>query len=167
MHLVKYFRPYLWGWKVLIRTDHASLRYVKTMKEQSDQFPRWIERLEEVEYTIQVRQGVNHGNADGLSRMLCGGKKCICGPVQLLESRRGGEDDHEVVLAEAGTDNEDSKQLLLSAGQAKELLQEKLAKRPQKHKKTRCVDFQRTQLGENDSEADKLLRRYQLQPASN
>ena len=157
VHFVKYFRPYLWGRKVLIRTDHASLRYVKTMKEPSDQFHRWIERLEEVEYTIEVRQGVNHGNADGLSRMLCGGKNCICGPVQLLETRQGGDDDHEIVFAEARTDNEDTEQPLLSAGQAEELLQQKLAKRPRNRKKTRCVDFQRAQLGETDSEADTVV----------
>ena len=79
VHFVKYFRPYLWGRKVLIRTDHAALRYVKSMKELSDQFYRWIERLEEVEYTIEVRQSVNHGNADGLSRMLCGAKIVFVG----------------------------------------------------------------------------------------
>ena len=49
VHFVKHFRHYLWGSKVVIRTDDACLRYIKTIKEPSDQFHRWIERLEELE----------------------------------------------------------------------------------------------------------------------
>ena len=86
VHFAKYFRPYLYGRQVLIRTDHASLRYVKTMKETTDQFYRWIERLEKLDYTIEIRQGALHGNADGLSRMDCGGKRCICEEVQQMET---------------------------------------------------------------------------------
>ena len=99
VNFVKHFRPYLWGRKVLIRTDHASLKYVKTMKEPSDQFHRWLERLEELEYTIEVRKGVNHGNADGLSRLGCEGKRCSCVSVKKLEMEDNSSDDHEVIYA--------------------------------------------------------------------
>ena len=82
---VKHFRAYLYGRSVIIRTDHASLRYIRTLKDINDQFARWIERLEECEYTIEVRKGAKHSNADGLSRYDCGGKKCICDGVKELE----------------------------------------------------------------------------------
>lgn len=81
---VKLFRSYLYGRKVLIRTDHASLKYLRQMKDPADQFARWIERLEETEYEIEIRKGELHSNADGLSR-LCGGKKCICIGVARME----------------------------------------------------------------------------------
>ena len=88
-----------------------------------------------------MRKGTNHGNADGLSRMLCGGKHCICKPVQLLETRRGGEDNHEVIYDEERASAEESEQYLLPPKQADEILQEKLKNRPKVRKKNRCVDF--------------------------
>ena len=42
---------------------------------------RWVERLEEILYTIEIRKGTKHCNADGLSRYpstTFGGKRCIC-----------------------------------------------------------------------------------------
>lgn len=110
VHFVKAFRPYLYGRKVLIRTDHASLKYIKTLRDPSDQFMRWIERLEETEYTIEIRQGSKHCNADGLSRMPeldtpCDGKRCICEGVQTLE-RTGTEGDDYKVMSPAFADED-------------------------------------------------------------
>ena len=63
VHFAKHFRPYLYSRRVLIRTDHASLKFIKNLKEPNDQFSRWIERLEEIDYTIEVRKGADHANA--------------------------------------------------------------------------------------------------------
>ena len=69
MNFVNQFRPYLYGCKVLNRTDHhASLKYIKTINNPGDQSARWIECLE-LYYTIEVRSGVKHCNADELSPM--------------------------------------------------------------------------------------------------
>ena len=90
VHFVKVFKPYLWGRECLIRTDHASLRYVKTLKEPDDQIARWISKLEETYYTIETRKGKDHANADALSRLpssKCAGKRCICPEVSELESK--------------------------------------------------------------------------------
>ena len=86
---VKYFRSYLYGKKVLLRTDHASLQYIRTMKEPTEQMYRWIGTLENVlqQYDIEVRKGTHHDNADGLSRMGCEGKTCICHGVYDQEIR--------------------------------------------------------------------------------
>ena len=94
---VKHFRAYLYGRECLIRTDHASLKYIKTLRDPDDQFARWIERLEETKYTIEVRAGKNHANADALSRLpssTCAGKRCICQGVQELESTGDYQDDY-------------------------------------------------------------------------
>ena len=99
VHFVKVFKPYLWGRECLIRTDHASLRYVKTLKEPDDQIARWISKLEETYYTIETRKGKDHANADALSRLpssKCAGKRCICPEVHTMESTEGNVlDCHE------------------------------------------------------------------------
>ena len=95
IYFVKQFRAYLYGRKVLIRTDHASLKYIKQLRDPSEQFMRWIERLEEMEYTIEIRAGRLHCNADGLSRLPpCGGKRCICEGVEEIEETGDIVDDY-------------------------------------------------------------------------
>ena len=68
--LVKHFDVYLRGPEFTIRTDHASLQYIKTLTEVTDQMFRWIMLLEQYSYKIEVRAGVDHANADTLSRIL-------------------------------------------------------------------------------------------------
>ena len=99
VEFVKRFRAYIWGREVLIRTDHASLKYIKTQNNPDDQFARWVERLEEVRYTIEIRKGVKHCNADGLSRLpsdSCAGKRCICSGVAALEATGDVADDWQL-----------------------------------------------------------------------
>ena len=84
---VKYFEVYLRGPKFIIRTDHASLQYIKTLTTMPDQMYRWILTLEQYDYVIQVRPGKDHTNADTLSRVPCAGKICICEQVEEYELR--------------------------------------------------------------------------------
>lgn len=65
----KHFRHYLLGRPFLIRTDHNSLRWLRSFKNPEGQVARWLERLAEFEFTIQHRPGKSHANADGLSRI--------------------------------------------------------------------------------------------------
>ncbi len=68
---LKKFRHYLLGRNVLIRTDHAALKWVMAFKEPEGQVARWIQVLDTYDYTIEHRPGRLHGNADGLSRIPC------------------------------------------------------------------------------------------------
>ena len=86
VEMVKHFHTYLRGPRFIIRTDHASLRYVKTLKEMPDQFARWIMYLETFNYEVHVRKGAMHINADTLSRYMCEGKQCICAGIEHLET---------------------------------------------------------------------------------
>ena len=65
------FHPYLYGAKFTVRTDHAALRWLKTMKNPEGQLARWIGRLEQYDYCIEHRPGRVHNNADSLSRRPC------------------------------------------------------------------------------------------------
>ena len=86
IRMVKHFDVYLRGPTFLIRTDHASLRYIRTVQSLPAQFFRWIMMLEEYSYKIEVRKGVDHANADGMSRG-CHGKGCICDELVRYEKK--------------------------------------------------------------------------------
>ena len=68
---VQYFRPYLLGSKFTLRTDHGSLRWLWNFKEPQGQLARWLEKLQEFDFSIEHRRGRSHGNADALSRLPC------------------------------------------------------------------------------------------------
>ena len=98
---VQHFRPYLYGRFVKIRTDHASLRYLKTLNNPDDQFARWMQVLEETYYTMEIRKGSAHCNADAMSRLYdtaeeakCEGKRCICPGVKEQEKHDDTTDDY-------------------------------------------------------------------------
>ncbi|ROT62945.1 hypothetical protein C7M84_019191 [Penaeus vannamei] len=55
----------------LIRTDHAALQWLKTLKAPEGQLARWLGRLEQYHYEVQHRPGRVHNNADSLSRRPC------------------------------------------------------------------------------------------------
>ncbi|GBN48060.1 Transposon Ty3-G Gag-Pol polyprotein, partial [Araneus ventricosus] len=69
---IEHFHHYLYGQKFLLRTDHASLRWLLNFKEPEGQIARWIQRLQEYDFEIQHRKGTSHGNADALSGRPCG-----------------------------------------------------------------------------------------------
>ena len=68
---VQHFRPYLLGRHFLLRTDHGSLTWLSNFKEPEGQLARWLERLQEYNFTIAHRPGKKHQNADSLSRRPC------------------------------------------------------------------------------------------------
>ncbi|XP_003370080.1 transposon Ty3-I Gag-Pol poly protein [Trichinella spiralis] len=65
------FRPYLYGQRFLVRTDHSCLRWLTTFKEPEGQVARWLENLAELDFEVEHRAGRLHGNADALSRTSC------------------------------------------------------------------------------------------------
>ena len=97
-----HFHPYLYGAKFKIRTDHAALRWLKTLRNPEGQLARWIGKLEQHDYNIEYRPGKMHGNADSLSRRPCDSdcKHCSCRETEpvsvsaavLTSDTRWGED---------------------------------------------------------------------------
>ena len=68
---IRHFRPYLLGKHFTLRTDHGSLAWLRNFKEPEGQLARWLEQLQEYDFSIIHRPGRKHGNADALSRMPC------------------------------------------------------------------------------------------------
>ena len=65
----KYFRPYLFGRKFIIYTDHRPLIWLFNLKEPNSKLVRWRLRLEEFDYEIAYKKGKYNTNADALSRV--------------------------------------------------------------------------------------------------
>ena len=65
------FRPYLLGKEFTVRTDHASLTWLRNFKSPTGQLARWLEKLSEYQFNIVHRKGRKHCNADALSRLPC------------------------------------------------------------------------------------------------
>lgn len=65
----KYFRPYLYGRKFKIITDHKPLTWLFSLKEPNSKLVRWRLKLEEYDYEISYKKGKQNTNADALSRI--------------------------------------------------------------------------------------------------
>ena len=74
---MKVYRHYLVGRKFVVRTNHASLRWLRSFKHPEGQVARWLEILDRYDFDFVHRRGKKHQNADALSRgpcMQCGGE---------------------------------------------------------------------------------------------
>lgn len=74
---IKHFRHYLLAKKFVVRTDHASLRWLMQFKTPEGQIARWIQQLQEYQFEVQYRPGPKHRNADAMSRRPCAATNCL------------------------------------------------------------------------------------------
>ena len=68
---LRHFRQYLLGAAFTLRTDHGALTWLQQFKEPEGQLARWVEKLQEYNFTIIHRPGRKHSNADSMSRYPC------------------------------------------------------------------------------------------------
>ena len=78
VHFTKYFKQYLLGRTFKVRTDPAALTWLRRIPEPVGQQARWLEQMEEYDFTLEHRSGSKHSNADALSRRPCTKKECLC-----------------------------------------------------------------------------------------
>ena len=65
---VKHFRPYLYGHKFTLVTDHRPLLWLNGLKDPVSRLARWKIKLTEFDYDIVYKRGIANSNADALSR---------------------------------------------------------------------------------------------------
>ena len=66
---VDIFKPYLYGRKFTVITDHRPLEWLMSKKEPSGRLARWALKIQEYDITIGYRLGKTNQNADSLSRI--------------------------------------------------------------------------------------------------
>ena len=65
---ISHFRPYLYGRKFRVLTDHQPITYLKSVKDPKGRFARWLQELSGYDYEISYKPGSTHKDADALSR---------------------------------------------------------------------------------------------------
>jgi len=88
----KAFRPYLWGRKWVLITDHSALRWLHTMRETVDgglssRLTRWSLRLQEYNFEVQHKAGSKHHDADAISRLVAA-VRLATGETDAIQRRR-------------------------------------------------------------------------------
>ncbi|KAF8099575.1 hypothetical protein N665_0241s0008 [Sinapis alba] len=63
------FRSYLVGSKVVVHTEHTTLRYLLTKKDEKPRLLRWILLLQKFNLEIRDKKGIENGVAYYFSRM--------------------------------------------------------------------------------------------------
>ena len=81
-----------------MRTDHSALTWLLSFRNLEGQTARWVQRLQEHNFTSEQRQGIRRTNADALSRRPCPEG---CSHCQKVELRSGEPRARMVVTAPA------------------------------------------------------------------
>jgi hypothetical protein len=80
---LEHFHKYLYGQPFYLRIDHSALIWLMSFKNLEGQTARWIQRLQEYNFTSEHRQGRRHNNADALSRRPCQDECAHCHKVEI------------------------------------------------------------------------------------
>lgn len=68
VYCVHQFRPYIYGRKFHLITDHQPLVWIHSVKDPTSRLVRWKLKLAEYEYDVKYKPGRANTNADALSR---------------------------------------------------------------------------------------------------
>jgi transposase InsO family protein len=66
---MRQFHQYIWGYKLVIITDHKPLIYIKTSVQLAHALQQWLDVILDYHFTIKHRPGILHVLPDALSRM--------------------------------------------------------------------------------------------------
>ena len=102
---VEYFRPYLYGRKFLLVTDHKALIFMQSKKDPNSRVARWRLKIADFDYEVIYKPGVSNVNADALSRNVLHFEVIPVCPVRNLaiipEAQATEENSEEIAPAES------------------------------------------------------------------
>ncbi|CEM37263.1 unnamed protein product [Vitrella brassicaformis CCMP3155] len=79
-YAVRHFRPYLFGQRFELVSDHQALRALKFAQDGNRKLQRWSLMLQDYDFVFRYRPGKRHTDVDALSRP-CGQENNECVPV--------------------------------------------------------------------------------------
>jgi len=65
---VRHWRPYLWGRRFIVKTDHFSLKYLLDQRLATIPQHHWVGKLLGFDFSVEYRSGASNTVADALSR---------------------------------------------------------------------------------------------------
>ena len=68
VHAVRHWRPYLWGRRFVVKTDHYSLKYLLDQRLSTIPQHHWVGKLLWFDFSVEYKPGVTNAVADALSR---------------------------------------------------------------------------------------------------
>ncbi|XP_066320154.1 uncharacterized protein [Miscanthus floridulus] len=68
VHAVHHWRPYLWGRRFVVKTDHYSLKYLLDQRLSTIPQHHWVGKLLGFDFTVEYKPGAANTVADALSR---------------------------------------------------------------------------------------------------
>lgn len=101
----KYFRPYLFGRKFKIITDHKPLQWIMSLKEPNSRLTRWRLKLSEYDFSVVYKQGKLNTNADALSRLELHNEEVSSIAVNPSEQNLPADDSRTITASEAANDS--------------------------------------------------------------
>ena len=87
--VLKTFHSYLYGQKVLLRTNNAAHTWMKNLKTFTGQSDRWLQQIETYNLEVTHRLGKKHSIANALSRRPCRS----CGRQEQMNSHSDSENE--------------------------------------------------------------------------
>jgi hypothetical protein len=84
---LEHFHKYLYGQEFHLRTDHSALTWLLSFRNLEGQTARWVQRLQEYNFTSEHCQGIRHTNADTLSRRPCPEHCVHCRKVERIDGQ--------------------------------------------------------------------------------
>lgn len=68
VHAVRHWRPYLWGRRFVVKTDHFSLKYLLDQRLSTIPQHHWVGKLLGFDFSVEYKPGQSNAVADALSR---------------------------------------------------------------------------------------------------
>jgi hypothetical protein len=68
VHAVRHWRPYLWGRRFIVKTDHYSLKYLLDQRLATIPQHHWVGKLLGFDFAVEYKPGATNAVADALSR---------------------------------------------------------------------------------------------------
>uniref|UniRef100_A0A0G4I6I2 Integrase catalytic domain-containing protein n=1 Tax=Chromera velia CCMP2878 TaxID=1169474 RepID=A0A0G4I6I2_9ALVE len=106
VYAVNTFKPYLYGKKFTVITDHKALQHIHDQKNSQPRVMRWALKLAIYEFDVQHRSGAKHADADSMTRppvAETGASLKVPSPKRKRDRNTDSNEEDEIVVAPCST----------------------------------------------------------------